>query len=168
MKKDSSLLFTIKVTRRKAQYAMGAAVAILLLLVIARAFHWWNWGLSAQQIQQRQVASLVAKVGNLMLLPTGETPVVATITDASSLKAQQPFYKDAQNGDMIMVYTKAERAIVYRPSENKIINVGPIYLNKNAGTSSGSVSVPVGGATSSPSSIASTTGPAAKTTSVRK
>ena len=79
-------------------------------------------------MQQAQIKELIAKVGKLILLPTGEEPVIATINDASTLIKEQPFYKGAVNGDVVIVYQKAAKAIVYSPSRNLIVNVGPIVL----------------------------------------
>ena len=64
-----------------------------------------------------------------MTLPTGESPNVATIIDKDKLK-DQAFFNNAENGDKVLIYTKAQKAIIYRPSTNKIINVGPITLNQ--------------------------------------
>jgi hypothetical protein len=87
------------------------------------------------QAQQAQVKEILTKVGNLIILPTGEEPVVATITDASSLIKDQVFYKGAQNGDVVIVYQKAAKAIVYSPERNIIVNVGPVFLQDQAATS---------------------------------
>src|ERR1035437_2418164 len=84
--------------------------------------------LAATQLQQAQVKDLISKVGKLIILPTGEDPVVATINDAAALIKDQVFYKGAQNGDVVLVYQKASKAIVYSPTRNVIINVGPIFL----------------------------------------
>jgi hypothetical protein len=64
-----------------------------------------------------------------MELPVGETPTVATISDKEKLK-DQPFFKMAENGDILFAYTTAMQAILYRPSTNKIINVAPITINQ--------------------------------------
>lgn len=72
-----------------------------------------------------QMQALVNKVGRLMQLPTNEQPTVATVTDQAQL-SQQPFFDNAKNGDKVLLYTKNKLAILYSPSENKIINVGPI------------------------------------------
>lgn len=82
----------------------------------------------ASQMEQAQVKELIEKVGKLIILPTGEEPVVATINDAAALVKDQIFYKGAQNGDVVLVYQKASKAIVYSPSRNLIVNVGPIFL----------------------------------------
>jgi hypothetical protein len=76
---------------------------------------------------QRQSVKLIADLGKLMELPTGETPTIATISDKEKLNTQT-FFQNAQNGDIIFAYTTAMKAILYRPSTNKIINVAPISL----------------------------------------
>ncbi len=82
----------------------------------------------ASQMEQAQVKELIANVGKLIILPTGEEPVIATINDAAALIKDQVFYKGAKNGDVVLVYQKASKAIVYSPDRNVIVNVGPIFL----------------------------------------
>lgn len=72
--------------------------------------------------------SVINKVGKLMILPTDETPTIAIIEDHEKLK-DQPFFKNARNGDTLLVYTKAQQAILFREKANLIINVGPVALN---------------------------------------
>lgn len=78
---------------------------------------------------QAEIDVLVAKVGKLINLPTDEQPTVATVTDASKVK-DQTFFKNAQNGDKVLIYQKAQKAILYRPSENRIIEVGAVNINQ--------------------------------------
>jgi hypothetical protein len=77
---------------------------------------------------QAQNQELVSRVGQLLQLPEGE-PTVATVSDASKLKDE--FYKNAQNGDKVLFYVKGKKAILYRPSTNKIINVAPLTINNS-------------------------------------
>ncbi len=59
-----------------------------------------------------------------------EKPTVATVDNAEALRAaNQEFYKNAQDGDYLILYP--QRAIIYREDESKIINIAPIV---NAGT----------------------------------
>ena len=81
-----------------------------------------------QEQAQAQMKDLIAKVGKLIILPTGEDPVIATINDAAGLSKDQVFYKGSENGDLVLVYQKASKAIIYSPSRNLIVNVGPIFL----------------------------------------
>jgi hypothetical protein len=69
-----------------------------------------------------EVSGLTAKVGELMDLPNNEEPMVATVSDVTKL-ANQPFFAKALNGDKVLAYTKNKKAILYRPSTNKIIEV---------------------------------------------
>lgn len=80
------------------------------------------------QVDQAKIKDLISKVGKLVMLPTNEEPVIATINDASALTKEQVFYKGSINGDVVLVYQKAAKAIVYSPSRDIIVNVGPVVL----------------------------------------
>ena len=83
-----------------------------------------------QVATQEKIKATIDKARKLIALPS-ETPTLATITDIAKLK-DQPFFAKAKNGDKILIFTQAKKAILYRESENKIIDVAPI----NIGTSS--------------------------------
>jgi hypothetical protein len=84
--------------------------------------------------QQMQVKDVVTKVSKLMLLPQDEQPVLETVSDSKKLK-DQPFFKDAQNGDQVLIYAKAKTAILYDPKMNKIISVTPVTFGQQTTTS---------------------------------
>lgn len=87
-------------------------------------------GLSkGQALAQAEVDSLVMDVEKLLALPSDEKPTVATITDVEKLK-EQVFFKNALNGDKVLIYTKNRKAILYRPTENKIVEVGAVNINQ--------------------------------------
>lgn len=65
---------------------------------------------------------VIGSVGILMDLPQDEAPTVATVTDKEKVNGQALFAK-AENGDRALIYTRAKKAILYRPSINKIIEV---------------------------------------------
>lgn len=73
-----------------------------------------------------QAETILTKVGKLIKLPEGETPTVATIEDAETLKVSQPFLASADNGDVLIIYTEATMALLYRPSDNILVAVGPV------------------------------------------
>jgi hypothetical protein len=68
---------------------------------------------------------LITKVGKLIILPIDEDPTVATVSDLNKLQGQ-PFFAKAQLGDKVLIYTKAKKAILYRPSSNQIIELAPL------------------------------------------
>lgn len=72
--------------------------------------------------------SILDKVGKLIELPN-ESPTVATVSDVTKLK-NQPFFKNAQNEDVVIVYKDAKKAILYREAINKIIEVGNINISE--------------------------------------
>ncbi len=70
------------------------------------------------------VDRLLTDVAKIIALPTGEKPTIATVADPEKLKAQ-PFFAKAQIGDKVLIYPQAHQAILYRPTENKIVEIGP-------------------------------------------
>ena len=70
---------------------------------------------------------LVGKVSKLIELPKGEEPTLATVQDVKKLQSQA-FFKNAQNGDKVLIFTQSKRAILYRPSTNKVIESAPVRL----------------------------------------
>lgn len=83
-----------------------------------------------QEAAKAQVSDAVTKIGRLVDLPSGETPTLATVNDPTKLK-DQAFFTNAKVGDQVLIYTQAKKAILYRPSTNKIIEIAPV----NIGTS---------------------------------
>ncbi|MEN9390081.1 MAG: hypothetical protein RLZZ283_181 [Candidatus Parcubacteria bacterium] len=83
---------------------------------------------SGNQVTEEESRQIVAAVGKLFVVPTGEDPIVARVTDANALIAEQLFYKDIQNGDYLLIYPAAAKAIIYSPSRNVLVNVGPIQV----------------------------------------
>lgn len=79
---------------------------------------------------QDEVTTIVNEVGKLIVLPTDETPTVATVTDLSKL-AGQPFFANAKIGDKVLIYTQAQKAILYDPIANKIIELAPFSAGTN-------------------------------------
>ena len=78
-----------------------------------------------QSASDIEIAKVVSQVGKLIVLPTGELPTIATITDLKQLKGQA-FFNNAKVGDKVLIYTKAQKAILYSPSENKVVEVAPL------------------------------------------
>jgi len=77
----------------------------------------------------KDVDKLIEEVGRVILLPEGETPTVATVTDVEKVK-DQAFFAKAQNGDKILIYSGAKKAYLYRPSEKRIIEVGLVNIGQ--------------------------------------
>ena len=114
-----------------------AIASLLLLLVLILVPSWYFYSQYQKALksnptvktldEQKSNKELIDKVGKLMILPTGETPTVATVSDLAKLK-NNPFFAQAKQGDKVLIYLKAKKAILYDPLINKIIDVGPIYI----------------------------------------
>jgi len=122
-KKDVKWLFKL------IPYIIVLAIGIYGGTYLVRQKPTW-FGLPQGTTQaQAEVNALVAKVSKLMVLPTDETPTIATVTDVNAIK-EQPFFAQAQNGDKVLIYQNAGEAILYRESENKIIKFGAVNFNQ--------------------------------------
>lgn len=80
------------------------------------------------QLNEDRQRELVAEVGAKIALPADETPTVAVVSDIEKLKEQQ-FFSNGQNGDVVLIYMKAKKAVLYRPGEKKIIEVAPVNMS---------------------------------------
>lgn len=83
-----------------------------------------------QEAAKDEAARVKDLVGKLVDLPKDETPTIATVNDASKLKGQA-FFAQAQNGDKVLIFTKAKKAYLYRPSTNKLVEVAPVNIGEN-------------------------------------
>lgn len=83
------------------------------------------------QDQQKQVQEadrkLIAEIGKLIDLPKAENPTVATISDITKL-SNQPFFQKAKNGDKVLIYPVAKKAILYDPVLKKVLEVASVNI----------------------------------------
>lgn len=126
----------------QSKLIMPAAIAAAVLILGAGGYFYYK-GQTPQvnpndpQAAQEEVRKLVAEVGKLIDLPAGENPTIATVTDVDKLR-NQPFFQKAQNGDKVLIYQGAGKAILYSPSLKKVLDVSPL----NIGTGSAQVATP--------------------------
>ena len=111
----------------------------LVLLVLVGVGGWWAFSsqsgddlanLSANagtKLTDSQVQTIIARVSKFMVLPSDEKPSVAILRGVADLAAQQPFYRDAKDGDILIIYSN--RAIIYDAKANKLVSVSPIQQN---------------------------------------
>lgn len=107
-------------------------IVVLALAAIPSYYFYDKYRISQQLLKnpteaaRQEVRTLTEKVGRLMELPS-EEPTVATVSDKEKLN-DQPFFQKAENGDKVLIYTQSRKAILYRPSSNKIIEVSTVNL----------------------------------------
>ncbi len=83
---------------------------------------------SSEDANLKEAAELVVTVRKLIVLPEGEVPVIATVSDPEELK-NQPFFTKAKTGDKVLLYPQSKKAFLYDPVANKILEVAPINLD---------------------------------------
>ncbi len=77
----------------------------------------------------RETNQIVKDIGVFIVLPKDETPTLATVSDPSKLKDQK-FFANAQVGDKVLIYQTSQKAILWRPSIKKIIEISSVSANK--------------------------------------
>jgi len=145
-----SLLRTVKSTELPGYSSQSLIIIIGLTIVVLAAagvaiYFYLQYQKAQTQLtkttQSNEQAALIAEVGNLMVLPTNEQPTIATVSDVNKLKSQS-FFTHARDGDKVLIYTKAQEAILYDPLANKIVEVGPISLTQITPTPKGPTPTP--------------------------
>jgi len=127
------------------RYQVGLLVLIIIVvgaLVAGYGFTQKNDTIDGGKLTQAQITSLVAEVGEKMVIPKGETPTIATVTDVSKLESQ-PFFRDAQNGDKVMIFGSTNMAILYRQSIHKIVTVAPVNAQNSPIAADNTAPVPL-------------------------
>lgn len=132
--KNRSKLFILKI--------LGAIVLVVIVIMASgmgamflfRKYPKTFGMISAvQDATEREKKNLVEQVNRLISLPTDEEPTIATVSDVEKLQAQ-PFFAKAQNGDKVLIYSNAKKVILYRPSENRIVDVGAVNIKQQITT----------------------------------
>lgn len=134
--------------KQNRTFPVIVVLAVLLLLAVGIAGYFYYQYRSAQPgvAEAKEIKQLTETIGSFMVLPEGEEPTLATVTDKEKL-AEQPFFQKAENGDKVLIYTNSGRAILYRPNMKKIVdvtkvNVQPTEVTAATPTTSETVSAP--------------------------
>jgi hypothetical protein len=112
--------------------ALQKFILILVVVAVVMGGGWYFFTKGQQdfvikpgeKLTESQVEQLIARVGRFLVLPSDEQPSVAAISDAQELAQRQSFYKDAQDGNILIVYSN--KAIIYDAVADQLVNVGPI------------------------------------------
>ncbi|MBA3724052.1 MAG: LytR C-terminal domain-containing protein [Candidatus Levybacteria bacterium] len=140
---------TVKITNSKATNYMAGDVqkgfasksllviisfSILVLVAAGFAVYYFMQYQNSQSLLKdpqkataQETGKIVDEVGRLIVLPQNEQPQIATVSDVNALK-QQSFFAQAKNGDIVLIYTKAQKAVLYDPVQKKVVEVGPINV----------------------------------------
>jgi hypothetical protein len=100
---------------KKNKLLLVALIALVVLLVLV----------NAARTKVLTDAQIISNIAALTTIPDTATdaPIFAKL-DMS--QPQQPFTKGAKTGDIMVIFPISQRAIIYSPSDNRIVNQGPI------------------------------------------
>lgn len=101
-----------------------SALLLLILAVVAGYFYW--------QSRKQETQNTLEQVGKLIILPLNEVPTIATVTDLELLK-DKAFFAKAKVGDKVIIYTTEKQVILYRPKDNKIVEVASLNIGTDQG-----------------------------------
>lgn len=105
----------------------GCVVVVGIVVALVLIFRNPSQNISSEQLQQsveQETGELTTNVGEKMTLPTDETPIISTVEDKTQLEGE--IFKDAENGDKVLIYQEAGLMVVYRESTKEIIATGSV------------------------------------------
>ncbi|MBI2064310.1 MAG: hypothetical protein HYT66_01200 [Candidatus Yanofskybacteria bacterium] len=120
-------LFRIKFPTLLTRPILIWAIAMAVGLSV---FYWYGYSgpdKNPEETARKEVIQLLADVSELIVLPSNEIPIVATVNDPVKL-TNQPFFTKAKAGDKVLIYPNNRRAILYSPVDKKIIEVAPLNV----------------------------------------
>jgi hypothetical protein len=77
-------------------------------------------------VDKAEVQALLTKLQSIALVPTDESPTLATVVAVDKLR-DEVFFRNAALDDKLFVYQHARLAVLYRPSVEKIVNMATLF-----------------------------------------
>lgn len=118
-------------------WVLLVSIAVVLVAIVPGYFFYLQYEKTQKQLENptdaaaKEVEQLQKTVGELILLPSDEEPTIETVSDKAKL-GNQAFFERAKNGDKVLIYTKSRKAYLYRPSLNKLVDIGPVNVGGEA------------------------------------
>ena len=76
----------------------------------------------------------VEELKKYVVIAEGDEPVlISVVSDAQTLRSQQAFFANIENGDQIFVFEKTYRALIWRPSSRVVVNFGSLDVQPQKG-----------------------------------
>lgn len=79
-------------------------------------------------LPQEDIDKIIGNLNKSILLPKDEKPTIATVDDISKLN-NQAFFKNAVNGNKVIIFPNSGMAILYDVKSKLILNVGPVNFS---------------------------------------
>lgn len=122
----------------KLAIAIVFLIVILFFTAIGTSIYFYkkaNVGSAKTQVDDREeLVRIVGLVSKHIVLPDDEEPNLATVNDPSQL-ASEPFFHKAKKGFKVLIYPNAQKAILYDPENDRLVEVSPIRVADEAKSS---------------------------------
>lgn len=83
-------------------------------------------------VKLTQQQALLAELEKKILLPKGN-PLIFNVSDLPQLTTQD-FFNGSKPSDKLIIFEQNQKAIIYDPTDHKIINVGPFVIQQTQAT----------------------------------
>lgn len=120
--------------RRMLLLGAGAAILVVIgaYMILGRSHTQAPITVGADgKLTPAQTQTIKERVAKHIVAPQ-EEPVMAVVTSADALIKEQAFYAGVQNGDILLIYPQAGKAVLYSVSTDKLLNVGPVQVGDGA------------------------------------
>lgn len=122
-------------SNRPRRRGMGGKFSVLLLIVVIvlavlyvqqrREVARLTDPVVQTEYAQKQLEKVIAELKRTVVIDEGEElKLLGVINDPATLKKDQPFYANVEQGDYVFLLSKTSRALIWRPGANKIVNFG--------------------------------------------
>lgn len=124
------MIETSKMKLNKLGIIVLVFVVLVFISAIGTSVYFYSKASANNIDPAKDLARTLKSVSKLMVLPANETPTIATVSDPEKLR-DQPFFANAKKGDKVLIFSASEKAILYSPTEDKIVEVAPINAGGN-------------------------------------
>lgn len=108
--------------------SLGGIIALLVIFVAYSQYKLYRLSRDEKIVPSEITTAttpiqIIQMLGRHVLLPEGE-PQIAEVKDVEKLRDTQAFFKNAENGDLIILYPTT--IYIYRPSMDVVVSTGDI------------------------------------------
>ncbi len=96
------------------------------MMIVVVAFGYFSSRQLSSSDKPKDILKAVSKVA---ILPSGETPEIG-IVDSSSGELKDPYLRSiTKNGDRLLIFYAAKKVYVFRPGENRLVDIAPLIID---------------------------------------
>ncbi len=118
-------VFTARL-RKVTRFSLLLVLMGTLVVTTALAFYYhkkYTALVESTSVRELSVQEIIAAIDRDAVLPSGEDPYLATVADPAVL-SKNPLFKDAKEGDRVLIYPKAQKAYLWSTTEKRLIREG--------------------------------------------